>query len=159
MVLIVPFVALLAFPLAASAAPLADTVLTMPLSKRGGHYSAKDILAHDRARAAGFNARGSSKGKRTTSVPITNNLVFYSASVSIGQTSYELLIDTGSSNTFVSVCSFFAAISTDWNLFSSCRSAPVARLSNHIRAPPRPTIRSTLNMDLEASLETSGLAQ
>ncbi|EIW80819.1 acid protease [Coniophora puteana RWD-64-598 SS2] len=61
----------------------------------------KTIAEVDRARAAAL--QGGAKGKRDGTVSVTNAQVTYTASVGVGSpaTQYTLLIDTGSSNTWV----------------------------------------------------------
>jgi hypothetical protein len=118
MMLLTPFVALLSLPLFTSASPLAHKILAVSLSRRStNQYLARQILEHDHARLAGFNARSSWKGKRagkSASVPVTNVDMGYIASVTVGLTQkYNMAIDTGIGLTFVSVCSFFRSLPID----------------------------------------------
>lgn len=87
------FAALSVVLLAACASAIAS--VTVPLTKvtLTGNGS---IAKADRARAASLNSR------TTTNVPATNWVQFYTASVGIGNpvSNYNLLIDTGSSNTW-----------------------------------------------------------
>ncbi|KAI0918271.1 hypothetical protein AcV5_002297 [Taiwanofungus camphoratus] len=84
----------------AIAAVEAVTIDLTPVQGRTGSYL-KGAPDADRARAAFFKSRGYAK---TTTVPATNlDYVQYTASVGVGSppTYYNLIVDTGSSNTFV----------------------------------------------------------
>lgn len=89
----------------AIAAVEAVTIDLTPVQGRTGSYL-KGAPDADRARAAFFKSRGYAK---TTTVPATNlDYVQYTASVGVGSppTYYNLIVDTGSSNTFVGSVSF-----------------------------------------------------
>jgi hypothetical protein len=82
--------------LSASAIPTVDKrsgLVTLPLKYHAPGASAHDIVQADRLRA-----RGSSGN-----VPATNIVSFYSAPIEIGEQTFQLLVDTGSSNTWVGV--------------------------------------------------------
>lgn len=72
----------------------------------------------DRARAAQLKSLGkgpdSEKAKRAASFSVTNTAVTYVASVGVGSpaTSYSLLIDTGSSNTWLGAGKSYVKTST-----------------------------------------------
>ncbi|KAL5530877.1 hypothetical protein ACEPAG_3753 [Sanghuangporus baumii] len=78
------------------------------------------ILAHDRARAAHLlslgksRASGSQPAKRQGSANIINEVVTYVAEVGVGNppTTYSLLIDTGSSNTWLGASKAYVRTST-----------------------------------------------
>ncbi|KAG2088898.1 acid protease [Suillus cothurnatus] len=98
--LTLPALALLS--LSASALPTshyrtASSTATLKLAVRINSYGAKNIAAADRARIRALQARGSS------SVDATNDVTTYTASIGVGSpaTYYTLLVDTGSSNTWV----------------------------------------------------------
>ena len=81
-----------------------DSGVTLPfvlqLNTSGG-----TIPELDRARAANFKSKStpSTSKRQTISIDVTNQVVSYVANVEIGSpaTTYSLLIDTGSSNTWV----------------------------------------------------------
>ncbi|EIW79969.1 acid protease [Coniophora puteana RWD-64-598 SS2] len=76
---------------------------TLGVTRRFRNLAAGQRLPDiDRARAAALK-QGGQKAKRDGAVSVTNTLVTYTASVGIGSpaTQYTLLIDTGSSNTWV----------------------------------------------------------
>ena len=69
----------------------------------------------DRARAAQHLSRSrTNESKRQTSIDVTNDAVSYVASVGVGTpaTTYSLLIDTGSSNTWVGAGKEFVVTSS-----------------------------------------------
>ncbi|KAI5119245.1 hypothetical protein M0805_008796 [Coniferiporia weirii] len=68
----------------------------------------------DRARAANFKAKNSKLNRRQSSFSVTNEAVTYVANVGVGSpaTSYSLLIDTGSSNTWVGADKAYVKTST-----------------------------------------------
>ncbi|KAL5513781.1 hypothetical protein ACEPAH_4182 [Sanghuangporus vaninii] len=78
------------------------------------------IPAHDRARAAHLlslgksRASGSQPAKRQSSIDVINEVVTYVAEVGVGNppTTYSLLIDTGSSNTWLGASKAYVLTST-----------------------------------------------
>ncbi|KIK53702.1 hypothetical protein GYMLUDRAFT_49234 [Collybiopsis luxurians FD-317 M1] len=103
------FVAL-ALSVAASPVVVVDRspTLSIPLTRMNNFNSGHNIIAHDQARLQSFRdqantpASGQTLTKRQAA-PVTNAGVNYVASVSIGadNSQYRLLVDTGSSNTWV----------------------------------------------------------
>ncbi|KAF7976111.1 hypothetical protein HWV62_7543 [Athelia sp. TMB] len=85
----------LSFSVSALATPLArEPLLSATVSKT----SAKNItatVAKDQARLARFNTAASG------SAPVTNQLDSYVAAVKVGSQTFSLIVDTGSSNTWV----------------------------------------------------------
>ncbi|KAH9486071.1 Polyporopepsin [Psilocybe cubensis] len=83
--------------------------VTLPLSRRTNFTSVHNLLKRDQTRAKFFKAKGIAKATGNNfhedfiNEPITNQAVTYVANVGIGSppTTYSLLIDTGSSNTWV----------------------------------------------------------
>ncbi|KAI5120042.1 hypothetical protein M0805_000292 [Coniferiporia weirii] len=71
----------------------------------------------DRARATKFKSRNSNLNRRQSSFSVTNEAVNYVANVGVGSpaTSYSLLIDTGSSNTWVGASKAYVETSTSVN--------------------------------------------
>ncbi|KAG2032183.1 aspartic peptidase domain-containing protein [Suillus americanus] len=96
--LVLPALAFLS--LSASALPHARTASStaaLKLAVRINSYGIKNIAAADRARVQALQAGGSS------SINATNSWTLYTADIGVGSpaTSYTLLVDTGSSNTWV----------------------------------------------------------
>ncbi|KAH9893316.1 acid protease [Cubamyces lactineus] len=96
----------------ASATTTDDTPITLPVAKRLNFTGSTKILQHDQGRArhlltqaAGRLGTGISlsPSPEASSIPATNQLVQYVASVRIGSppTTYQLVVDTGSSNTWI----------------------------------------------------------
>ncbi|KZP09214.1 acid protease [Athelia psychrophila] len=85
----------LSFSVSALATPVArGTFITHPIKK----VSAKNItatVARDQARLANFNSAA------TSSATVTNALDSYVAAVKVGSQTFSLIVDTGSSNTWV----------------------------------------------------------
>ncbi|KAG2101599.1 acid protease [Suillus discolor] len=92
--------ALAFFSLSASALPhprTASSPATLKLAVRINSYGIKNIAAADRARIQARQAGGSS------SISATNNVMLYTADIGVGSppTYYTVLVDTGSSNTWI----------------------------------------------------------
>ncbi|KZT30116.1 family A1 protease [Neolentinus lepideus HHB14362 ss-1] len=115
---------LLVVALSATASPiLADTPkVTIGFATRFNQTGAANIVAADRARIAHLkNRTPSGNGRRAASFSITNTAVTYTTSVGVGSpaTSYTLLIDTGSSNTWVGADKSYVKTSTSTNTHKS----------------------------------------
>lgn len=82
------FVALVALALTVSATPVVrDTpTITLPIAKRFNTTGTFNLLAQDQARAKWLKSRGKGEqlAERAGSVPVTNELVSYIASVGVG---------------------------------------------------------------------------
>ncbi|KAG2048396.1 acid protease, partial [Suillus hirtellus] len=92
--------ALVFFSLSASAFPhprTASSTATLKLAVRINSYGIKNIAAADRARIQARQAGGSS------SISVTNDVTTYTADIGVGSppTYYTVLVDTGSSNTWI----------------------------------------------------------
>ncbi|EKM61622.1 uncharacterized protein PHACADRAFT_248326 [Phanerochaete carnosa HHB-10118-sp] len=91
-----------ATPMTVRSAPV-----TLPVAKRVNTTGTLNLVAHDRARVAGLRARSTGGALQSDSIvgsaPSTNQAVDYVASIEIGNppTTYSLLVDTASSNTWV----------------------------------------------------------
>ncbi|KAL5501257.1 hypothetical protein ACEPAH_9644 [Sanghuangporus vaninii] len=85
--------------------------------KRFFNISGTTLPDIDRARAAHLKELGKTLSKRQSSFSVTNEAVTYVASVGVGSppTTYSLIIDTGSSNTWVGAGSAFVTTSTSVN--------------------------------------------
>ncbi|KAG1783587.1 aspartic peptidase domain-containing protein [Suillus placidus] len=110
---------LLALSIAASPVEIRDSPITLPIARRlntsGGTIN---LLQHDQCRAAALKtASGNALGRRTGSIPVTNNAVTYIAAVGVGSpaTTYNLIVDTGSSNTWVGATTPYKMTSTSVN--------------------------------------------
>ncbi|KAI8989237.1 acid protease [Trametes punicea] len=83
--------------------------VTLPIARRFNVTNAHDLLKIDQARAKALKEQSLAKGKATSlqqaisNVPATNAVVYYTVSVGVGTppTQYDLIVDTGSSNTWI----------------------------------------------------------
>lgn len=100
---------LLALTVAANPVLIHRSPVSLPLSRKVNLTSIYNLLKHDQARAKALKARGAAKASGTLhndaviNESVENQAVNYIASVGVGSpaTTYSLLIDTGSSNTWV----------------------------------------------------------
>ncbi|KAG2065673.1 acid protease [Suillus decipiens] len=94
---------LLVLSITGSPVEAANSPTSVPITSRvnfsNGTYN---FVAHDRARLQALRDR-SKHGQRLIGVPLTNNYVVYTISVDIGNspTSYNLILETASANTWV----------------------------------------------------------
>jgi len=111
----------LTLALAVAANPLAirDQLITLPIAKRVNVTGTANLLQRDQARARGLKRLGQARAggvvsDAVVSVPATNSLVDYVVNVGVGSpaTTYSLLVDTGSSNTWVGAGKAFKKTST-----------------------------------------------
>ncbi|KAI6145241.1 aspartic peptidase domain-containing protein [Pisolithus tinctorius] len=113
----------LALSIVAGAVEVRSPSITLPfarsLNTRGGTLN---LLEHDQARATALRGRGnaSTAGKldrRQDSIPATNEVTSYIAAVGVGSppTTYNLIVDTGSSNTWVGAGASYVVTSTSVN--------------------------------------------
>ncbi|OSC99237.1 acid protease [Trametes coccinea BRFM310] len=93
--------------------------VTLPIARRLNVTGAANLVKLDQARAKAFKSRskahiGKTRRADVFNTPITNEAVDYVASVGVGSppTEYSLLIDTGSSNTWVGAGKAFVRTST-----------------------------------------------
>ncbi|KAG2032340.1 aspartic peptidase domain-containing protein, partial [Suillus americanus] len=107
---------LLALSIAASPVEIRDSPITLPIARRlntsGGTIN---ILQHDQSRAAALkNVGESTLNRRAGSIAVTNDAVGYIAAVGVGSpaTTYYLIVDTGSSNTWVGAGTAYVKTST-----------------------------------------------
>lgn len=112
-----PFAALLALcagalitNVVASPVVVRDSLVTLPLARRLNATGVRNVVARDQARAKVLKARSQTGtgdvndlGKGSVGVPLTDAIVSYTVNVSVGTppTTYTLIVDTGSSNTWV----------------------------------------------------------
>ncbi|KAJ3477060.1 hypothetical protein NLI96_g10724 [Meripilus lineatus] len=112
----------LAFTLAVSANPVVirDSPITLPITKRLNANGTFNLLERDQARVKGLKQFARQKISGTlvdavvASVPVTNQAVDYVANVGVGTppTTFSLLVDTGSSNTWVGAGKAFRSTSS-----------------------------------------------
>ncbi|KAJ7785099.1 aspartic peptidase domain-containing protein [Mycena maculata] len=90
-----------------------DNFVGLPLSRRVNFTGTASVLQRDLARVQALKSGGASSSD-VTSVPVTNQAVSYIASVGVGSpaTTYNLLVDTGSSNTWVGADQAYVETST-----------------------------------------------
>ncbi|KII85701.1 hypothetical protein PLICRDRAFT_701179 [Plicaturopsis crispa FD-325 SS-3] len=114
---------LIALALAAAqtqAVAIRDSPVTLPFTKHINVTGTAGIVKADQARIAALRQFGKDKaaGRLTkdavVSIPVTNQAVTYVANVGVGSpaTTYSLLIDTGSSNTWVGATKAYVRTST-----------------------------------------------
>ncbi|KAJ3753637.1 family A1 protease [Lentinula raphanica] len=93
-------------------------VLSIPLTKVHNITSGHNLVASGLARAQNFKDRAKAHDlaeiRKRQSVPVTNEVVTYLASVGVGasDTQYQLIVDTGSSNTWVGATTKYVPSST-----------------------------------------------
>ncbi|KDQ58191.1 hypothetical protein JAAARDRAFT_57949 [Jaapia argillacea MUCL 33604] len=103
--------------LSVSASPIASPKVTIPIAAR--FNSGGNIVAADRARIAAikskdYGAAPAAHKRASYSIAVTNDAVSYTTPVGVGSpaTEYTLLIDTGSSNTWVGAYQAYVKTST-----------------------------------------------
>ncbi|KIP11109.1 hypothetical protein PHLGIDRAFT_114776 [Phlebiopsis gigantea 11061_1 CR5-6] len=115
-ILLVSSLTLLGASYASPALHVRDSIITLPVAKRVNTTGIIKLVPHDRARAQ--KLKGSKGGLQPDTiignVPATNQAVDYVVSVQIGSpaTTYSLLVDTGSSNTWVGAMQPYVQTST-----------------------------------------------
>ena len=113
------FFSFLACALASPTVLIRDTGVTLPFVLHL-NASGSRLPDLDRARAANFKTKSSSSSsskkirRQSSSIDVTNTVVTYVANVGVGSppTNYSLLIDTGSSNTWVGATQPYVQTST-----------------------------------------------
>ncbi|KAI0356743.1 acid protease [Trametes cingulata] len=107
---LLPIVALAVAAVVAKPIVVRDSPVTLSVARRFNVTAAPNLLKIDQARAKVLKAQGLGHGKDAKlkkagifDVPVTNGAVDYTASVGVGTppTQYNLIVDTGSSNTWV----------------------------------------------------------
>ncbi|KAG0703180.1 aspartic peptidase domain-containing protein [Suillus ampliporus] len=110
---------LLALFVAGSPVEVRNSPITLPIARRlntsGGTVN---LLQHDKARVANIKDRSASTlDRRAGSIPVTNDVFSYGAQVGVGSpaTTYNLIVDTGSSNTWLGASAAYVSTSTSVN--------------------------------------------
>ncbi len=108
---------------AISAKPIVvrNSPVTLPIARRVNLTGTANVLKADQARAKVLKGRSQASKKAAVGkvfadvdVPVTNTAVIYTAGVGVGTppTTYNLIIDTGSSNTWVGADSEYVQTSS-----------------------------------------------
>lgn len=107
--------------IASPAVHIRSSLVTLPFALKL-NYTGTTIADRDRARAAQIVTSSKDRvvadlGRRQSSIAATNTAVTYVASVGVGSpaTDYTLLIDTGSSNTWVGAGKAYVVTSTSFD--------------------------------------------
>jgi cathepsin E len=111
---------LLALAVSANPIVIRDSPVTLPLARRLNTTSIHNLVRHDVTRAKALRARAEAKASGNFHVDavineqVDNQAVTYIASVGVGSppTTYGLLVDTGSSNTWVGATKAYVRTST-----------------------------------------------
>ncbi|EIM87134.1 family A1 protease [Stereum hirsutum FP-91666 SS1] len=111
-------VLLLAMSVAATPVAVRDTLVTLPFAKQINSTGSGHIVQQDRARVqqlvAKYSTASSGLQADAASISVTNQAVSYVASVGVGSpaTQYSLIVDTGSSNTWIGADKTYAKTTT-----------------------------------------------
>ncbi|KAI1792686.1 acid protease [Ganoderma leucocontextum] len=119
--------ALCAAATAATASPVVvrDSPVSLPLARRVAFTGSAKIVEQDQARAQLLKNVGHGKGAQSKraapDVQAVNELTYYTVQVGVGSppTTYNLIVDTGSSNTFIGVSKKYVKTSTSKDTGSS----------------------------------------
>ncbi|KAK2465527.1 hypothetical protein APHAL10511_002419 [Amanita phalloides] len=106
---------ILALAIAANGAAINTAPTKLTLSRHFNMTGTQNILQLDQARARDLKNRATAKNTVSAATePITNQAVIYTASVGVGSppTDYTLIVDTGSSNTWVGAVTPYTPTST-----------------------------------------------
>ncbi|KAG1885555.1 aspartic peptidase domain-containing protein [Suillus subluteus] len=104
---------LLALSIAASPVEIRDSPITLPIARRLNVFdSTTNFLQYDKARVAALK-----DSRQISSTAVTNEVTSYIAAVGVGSppTTYNLIVDTGSSNTWVGAGTAYVKTSTSVN--------------------------------------------
>ncbi|KAG2368810.1 aspartic peptidase domain-containing protein [Suillus spraguei] len=108
---------LLALSITGSPVEVRKSPITLLITRRlNVSNGTVNILQHDKARVAAL--RDSSKhGRYTDNTPVTNSFEYYTAEVGVGSppTTYNLIVDTGSSNTWIGASTKYVVTRTSIN--------------------------------------------
>ncbi|KAJ7878605.1 aspartic peptidase A1 [Mycena leptocephala] len=109
---------LLALRVAAGPVLVEDSFISLPISRRFNFTGTGSVVQNDIARLQAIKTRKAAKqglaARAVISEPVDNQVVTYIASVGIGSpaTTYSLIVDTGSSNTWVGATQKYVVTST-----------------------------------------------
>ncbi|KAJ7715163.1 aspartic peptidase domain-containing protein [Mycena maculata] len=109
---------LLSLRVVAGPGDIDDTVISLPIARRFNFEGTATIVEKDLARIQAIQSRTPGIASREViSEPVNNQVVSYIASVGVGSpaTAYDLIVDTGSSNTWVGASQAYVKTSTSVN--------------------------------------------
>ncbi|KAG1864673.1 aspartic peptidase domain-containing protein [Suillus subalutaceus] len=104
---------LLALSIVASPVEIRDSPITLPIARRLNVFDGTtNFLQYDKARVAALK-----DGRQISGTSVTNEVTSYIAAVGVGSppTTYNLIVDTGSSNTWVGAGTAYVKTSTSVN--------------------------------------------
>ncbi|KAK7063997.1 aspartic proteinase [Favolaschia claudopus] len=112
---------LLALQVAAGPVLVEDNIISLPISRRFNFTGSANVVQKDLERIKQVKAAGKKGARAVISEPVDNQVVSYIASVGVGSpaTTYSLIVDTGSSNTWVGANKKYVATSTSTKTSSS----------------------------------------
>ncbi|KZV75452.1 acid protease [Peniophora sp. CONT] len=127
--------AFLSLALIAAASPISTSTELRARLHLTKHINGQNLVASDRARIQSLVSRGrSTKGVTSAaaatngsagSAPITSQTVLYTASIGVGSQTFDVIVDTGSSNTWVGASTPYTPGDTSTNtgnaVVSTCR--------------------------------------
>ncbi|KAF8815052.1 aspartic peptidase A1 [Phlegmacium glaucopus] len=113
----------LALAISANPVVVKRSPVTLPLSRRVSREGIQNLVRRDQERANALKARGAEKAaglhgslrsRAVVNAPLEDHTTSYTASVGIGSppTTYQLLVDTGSANTWVGANQAYVKTST-----------------------------------------------
>ncbi|KAJ7459167.1 aspartic peptidase A1 [Mycena galericulata] len=105
-----------------AAGPVESSFISLPISRHFNFTGSATIVQQDFARVQAIKSRKSGVSSRAAiSEPVDNQAVSYIASVGVGSpaTTYQLIVDTGSSNTWVGADQAYVKTSTSVKTSSS----------------------------------------
>ncbi|KAJ6621077.1 aspartic protease [Mycena sp. CBHHK59/15] len=108
----------LALSVAATPVLVRDNIVSLPISRRFNFTGTGSVIQNDIARIQAVKGRTAAKkglaSRAVISEPVDNQVVTYIASVGVGSpaTTYSLIVDTGSSNTWVGADQAYVVTST-----------------------------------------------
>ncbi|KAG2070089.1 acid protease [Suillus decipiens] len=107
---------LLTLSITGSPVEIRNSRITLPMTRRPKVSNSTNLVQRDEARVAAF--MDYSTHDRRTHIPATNHHTRYTVSVGIGDpaTVYNLIVDTGSANTWVGAATPYVATGTSTNL-------------------------------------------
>ncbi|KAG2144624.1 aspartic peptidase domain-containing protein [Suillus clintonianus] len=110
---------LLTLSIAASLVEIRNSPITLPIARKLNVSNGTiNLLERDKARVAAIKDRSfSTLNRRAGSIPLINEAVTYIAQVGVGSpaTTYNLVVDTGSSNTWVGATTAYVQTKTSVN--------------------------------------------
>ena len=99
---------------AASPIVVRDSLVTLPLARHFNATAARNIVAYDKARIQALRSRSQGSKHGPAGIPVRDAFDVYTVDVEVGTppTTYTLIVDTGSSNTWVGAGAPYQATSS-----------------------------------------------